>query len=63
MSIFQKNSENIFLKLCTQLVQNNFVSIYGNKIMQFKFLIVTMLKKLNYKTKYYFIKVKATSFL
>jgi hypothetical protein len=32
MSIFQKNSENIFLKLCTQLVQNYFVSIYGNKI-------------------------------
>jgi hypothetical protein len=32
MSIFQKNSENIFLKLCTQFVQIYFVSIYGYKI-------------------------------
>jgi hypothetical protein len=32
MSIFQKNSENIFLKLCSHFVNTYFVMINANKI-------------------------------
>ena len=64
MSIFQKNPENLFLKLCTQLVNIHFIMNNANKNLNIViFNCYHAKKKLKYKTKYYFIKVKATLFL